>query len=76
MLLPNKKSQRAIKLDGDNRQYLTTTIKATKSSASWQNEARLYFLTIKFLGEVTIQFPLSIRAFRKAYLVRIELITI
>ena len=76
MLLPNEKSQRAIKLDDDNRLYLTTTIKVTKSRVSWQNEARLYFLTIGFFGEVTIQFPLSIRAFRKAYLVRIELITI
>ncbi len=76
MLLPNEKSQRAIKLDGDNRQYLTAAIRPTKSSVSLQDEARLFFLTIKFLGEVTIQFPLSIRAFRKAYLVRIELITI
>ena len=68
MLLPNEISQRAIKLDGDNRQYLTTTIKPTKSSVSWQNEARLFFLTIKFFGEVTIQFPLSIKGIPQSLL--------
>jgi len=68
MLLPNKKSQRAIKLDGDNRQYLTTTIKPTKSSVSLQDEARLFFLTIKFFGEVTIQFPLSIKGIPQSLL--------
>jgi len=68
MLLPNEKSQRAIKLDGDNRQYLTTTIKATKSSVSLQNEARLFFLMIKFFGEVTIQFPLSIKGIPQSLL--------
>jgi len=68
MLLPNKKSQRAIKLDGENRQYLTTTIKPTKSSVSLQDEARLFFLTIKFFGEVTIQFPLSIKGIPQSLL--------
>jgi hypothetical protein len=68
MLLPNEKSQRAIKLDDDNRLYLTTTIKPTKSSENLQNEARLYFLTIKFFGEVTIQFPLSIKGIPQSLL--------
>jgi hypothetical protein len=74
MLLPNENSQLAIKLDDENRLYLTTRRKPTSNSVILQNEARLYFLMINFFGEVTIQFPLSIRAFRKAYLVRIELI--
>jgi len=68
MLLPNEKSQRAIKLDDDNRLYLTTTIKPINSSVALQNEARLFFLTIRFLGEVTIQFPLSIKGIPQSLL--------
>lgn len=56
MLLPNEKLQLAIKLDDGKEIQLTTTIKTANNSVSLQNESRFFFLTIRFFGEVTIQF--------------------